>query len=155
MKSAAVLLTTLLVAACATEANDPTPTTSRSAADAGDETTSTTDRRVFPGTTSTGAPESAVGGVPDEKLEFLREDAAQRTAVSVDSVEVIRAQQVVWSSTALDCPEPGMFYTQVLTSGYWVVLLAGGNEYDYRATIQGDFRPCVGGSAPYEVLADR
>ncbi len=37
-----------------------------------------------------------------------------------------------FSSTALDCPQEGQMYAEVITPGYQVVLEAQGQEYDYR-----------------------
>jgi hypothetical protein len=111
------------------------------------------DRSVSP---TTGVPgDASVGGVADDLLEPLVADAAARASVDRASVEVLRAQQVVWNDGSLGCPIPGVGYTQALTPGYWIVLSAGGSEHDYRAALDGDFRPCVGGAPPYEVLVDR
>ncbi|HAX81261.1 MAG TPA: hypothetical protein DCY40_01680 [Actinobacteria bacterium] len=152
MRIATIALVSLVMAACATEAGEDQPTTTDGPTTSQGPTT-TSGRQVVPPTT--GAFEPVVGAVPEDRLEPLMADAAQKAGASIAAVAVIRAQQVVWSSTALDCPEPGMFYTQVLTNGYWVVLLAGDNEYDYRAAIDGEFRLCVGGAPPHDVLVDR
>lgn len=145
----------LLLASCATETAVPTTTPQSDTTVTTAASPPTTDsRQVIPGTTTTPF-DPSVGAIPDEHLDALKADAATRAAVSVESVEVIRAQQVIWSSTSLDCPEPGQAYTQVLTSGYWVVLEAGGDEYDYRAEIEGEFRLCMSGAPPHDVLVDR
>lgn len=143
MRPLILVLVVLTAAACA-DANDAST----------DATSTTADDRQITATTGP-AFEPAVGMVPAEKLDPLIADAAERASVGVESVTVVRAQQVVWSSPALDCPEPGVSYTQVLTNGYWVVLEAGGSEYDYRAEIEGEFRLCVGGAPPHDVLVDR
>jgi hypothetical protein len=142
MRALIVALALLTAAACA-DADEASS----------DSTSTTADRQV---NVTTSQPfEPTVGMVPAEKLDPLIADAADRASAAVDSVVVIRAQQVVWSSPALDCPEPGVAYTQVLTNGYWVVLEAGDAEYDYRAEIEGEFRHCVGGAPPSDVLVDR
>lgn len=151
MKLIALALVAAILVACADAADD-----SVSESTPNDTATTTTvrdDRQVTP--TTVGPFDPSVGSVPDEKLDPLVTDAAERGAVGVESVVVVRSQQVVWSSPALDCPEPGVSYAQVLTNGYWVVLQAGDAEYDYRAEIEGDFRLCVGGAPPYDVLVDR
>jgi len=149
MRFGTIAIAAFLIAACATEAGDEQPSTSP------DTTTGEGTTSSGPSTTAHGAIPPVVGGVPEEKLEPLASGAAQQGGVPVDDVEVIRVQQVVWSSTALDCPEPGMFYSPALTNGYWVVLRAGGTEFDFRATIDGEFRRCVDGGPPYDVLVDR
>ena len=47
-------------------------------------------------------------------------------------VEIIRLHAVTWPDAGLACPEPDMFYAQVLTPGVWLVLVHRGQEYDYR-----------------------
>jgi hypothetical protein len=148
MKPTVLLMTALLLAACGDVADGEGSDTTTA-----DQSTTTSGRQVTPSTIPPFEP--SVGSVPDEKLDPLVADAADRASVSAESVVVLRSQQVVWSSPALDCPEPGVSYTQVLTNGYWVVLQAGDAEYDYRAEIEGDFRLCVGGAPPSDVLVDR
>jgi len=38
-----------------------------------------------------------------------------------------------------------MMYTQILVNGYWVVIEAAGQKYDFRAGSAGNFRLCPGG----------
>lgn len=40
--------------------------------------------------------------------------------------------------TSLDCPSPGIMYTQVITPGYQFLLHYDGTVYDYRITDEGD-----------------
>ena len=65
--------------------------------------------------------------------------------VSIAEVSVDRAQAVTWSDGSLGCPEPGQMYTQALVDGYWVVLRAGGQEYDFRASQRGEVKLCPPG----------
>ena len=67
-----------------------------------------------------------------------------------DALVVTRAESVTWNDGALGCPEPGMFYTQALVDGYWIVVEAGDQSLDYRAQGNGYFRLCAGraGRAP-------
>lgn len=37
-----------------------------------------------------------------------------------------------YGSTALDCPQEGQMYADVITPGYQIILEAQGQEYDYR-----------------------
>ena len=41
-----------------------------------------------------------------------------------------------FSSTALDCPQEGVMYAEVITPGYQILLEAQGQEYDYRLDTQ-------------------
>jgi len=58
---------------------------------------------------------------------------------------IVRAQSVIWSDGSFGCTEPGMMYTQILVNGYWVVIEAAGQKYDFRAGSAGNFRLCPGG----------
>ena len=49
-------------------------------------------------------------------------------------IYIVRAEQATWSDSSLGCPEPGMLYAQVLTTGIWLVLFHQGQEFDYRVT---------------------
>lgn len=89
-----------------------------------------------------------VGEVPADILDAIVADATDRTDVGADAIEVVRAEAVTWSDGSLDCPEPGMLYTQALVDGYHVVLDAAGTALDYRATTAGSFRLCENPGPP-------
>ena len=84
-----------------------------------------------------------MGEVPEAFLDAILEEAASLSSVDVDQILVIRAEAVTWPNGALGCPEPGMMYTQALVNGYWVVVQAGGQNYDFRIGSTGDFRLCA------------
>jgi hypothetical protein len=88
------------------------------------------------------------GEVPEAILASVVADAAERAGVEPEDVEVVQAMAVTWSDGSLDCPEPGMLYTQALVDGYHVILAADADEFDYRVTSQGGFRLCEGGGRP-------
>jgi len=90
--------------------------------------------------------EPVIGEVPAEILANLVADASERTGVDAGAIEVVQAASVTWSDGSLDCPEPGMLYTQALVDGYQVILSAGDEELDYRVTAAGGFRLCEGGA---------
>ena len=85
------------------------------------------------------------GPVPADLFTQMAEAAAAAAGVSVAEVEVVRAESVVWNDGSLGCPEPGQMYTQALVDGYWVVLRAGGQEFDFRASQRGEFKLCPPG----------
>lgn len=103
-------------------------------------------------------PPSAVqrgdGEVPADLLETIIDDAAGRAGVSPAEVEVVQARAVVWSDASLGCPQPGMFYTQALVSGYHVILSAGGQTFDYRVGSNNYFTLCTNPPAEGEPGAD-
>jgi hypothetical protein len=59
-----------------------------------------------------------------------------------EQLVIVRAESVVWNDGSLGCPEPGMDYTQAPVKGYWVVINAAGQTYDFRVGRGGNFR-CV------------
>jgi hypothetical protein len=65
---------------------------------------------------------------------------------------------MAWNDGSLGCPQPGEFYTQMLTSGYRVRIAAGSEKLDYRLAESGFFRLCAGASEldlPDPAAADR
>jgi hypothetical protein len=94
---------------------------------------------------------AAVAGIPEDVLNSVLGDAAQRLGVPIDTLVVTHAEAVTWSDGSLGCPEAGMVYTQALVDGYWIVVEAGGEAVDYRAQGNGMFRICdnaAAGSSP-------
>lgn len=88
------------------------------------------------------------GDVPEDLLDAILADAAQRSATPAESLEVVTAAAVTWSDGSLGCPEPGMFYTQALVDGYQVVIDTGEQQLDYRVGSGGSFRLCENPTAP-------
>lgn len=82
--------------------------------------------------------------VPQAILDQILDDAADRTGVPRDELQIERAEAVTWSDGSLGCPEPDQFYIQVLVDGYWVEVGAGDEVLDYRGSGQ-DFRLCPPG----------
>ncbi|HVM29865.1 MAG TPA: hypothetical protein VM305_03745 [Candidatus Limnocylindrales bacterium] len=85
------------------------------------------------------------GEVPAELFEQIAQEAAALAGVAVADLDVDRAAAVTWSDTSLGCPEHDQAYAQVLTDGYWVVLVANGQQLDFRASEQGEVKLCPPG----------
>ena len=100
--------------------------------------------RIPPTVTDT----AVTGEVPVELLDAVKADLSERTGATLDQINVARAQAITWPDGSLGCPQPGVFYTQALVNGYWVVLEAGDQEYDYRLADTGYFFVCQGGFPP-------
>lgn len=88
------------------------------------------------------------GEVPKSILDAILQDLEARARVSPGQVSVVQAQFVVWNDGSLGCPQPGTMYTQALVNGYWVILEAGGQKFDYRASDSGYFFLCENGFPP-------
>jgi hypothetical protein len=83
--------------------------------------------------------------VPQAILGSILNEASKLANVPREHLVIVRAEAVVWSDGSLGCPEPGMEYAQALVRGYWVVVNAAGQEYDFRAGNDGNFRLCPPG----------
>jgi len=83
---------------------------------------------------------------PSSKLEKLAEmakkDLTQRLSIPYTRIELIDAQEVIWPDSSLGCPRPGMFYAEVLTPGYMILLRANGHDYEYHAGRSSDIFYC-------------
>ena len=78
-------------------------------------------------------------------------DAAQRSGVDRESLEVESAQAVTWADGSLGCPQPGMSYTMALVPGYRIKVRAGEQVLDYHASQRGYFVLCPAGMAQHPV----
>jgi hypothetical protein len=80
--------------------------------------------------------EPTVPALSDPVLQALvtwaTEDLAGRLSVEVEQIRLIETETVEWPDASLDCPQEGMWYAQVVTPGYRVILEAGGRTYEYH-----------------------
>lgn len=76
-------------------------------------------------------------GPPDDaapKVGLLaRRDLAARLGIDPKKIEPVSARPHVWPDASLGCPEPGMSYAQVETTGYIIELRAQGKKYVYHS----------------------
>ena len=85
------------------------------------------------------------GELPQRILDPIIKEAASLANVTREQLMIVRAQSVVWNDGSLGCPKPGQMYTQALVNGYWVVIEAAGQTYDFRVDHRGSFRLCPPG----------
>lgn len=143
----AILIGTLMVA-CGTDNAGESGATSLPEQGTSSPSTTESGETSDPGTVapprvpSTTTAPPVLGEVPDEILAEILEDAARRTGVDIDQLDVIRSEFVEWSDGSLGCPEPGEYYTQATVPGYWVEIDAPDRLLDYRVTDSGNFRLC-------------
>jgi hypothetical protein len=83
--------------------------------------------------------------VPQAILDPILNEVAALANVAREQLVIVRAESAVWNDGSLGCPEPGMMYTQALVNGYWVVIEAAGQTYDFRVGRGGGFRLCPAG----------
>jgi hypothetical protein len=86
--------------------------------------------------------------VPASLQEEIVQDLSQRLNIAPERIEIVKSEQVVWNDGSLGCPQPGMFYTQALVNGYWLILEVDHVPYDYRASDRGFFFYCERPSSP-------
>lgn len=108
-------------------------------------TTTTSLIRVERVPTTTASP-AMQGEVPDELLEQVLADAANRAGVEASSLTVVRSEAVTWNDGSLGCPEPGVLYTQEIIDGYWVEIVIGDVDLDYRLNSSGALLLCESNS---------
>lgn len=90
-----------------------------------------------------------LGDVPVEIYRQAAEQAAAAAGATLDDVTIVRAERVTWNDGSLGCPEPGQMYTQALVPGFWLVLRAGDQQFDFRASERGELKLCpVGQGQP-------
>ena len=88
------------------------------------------------------------GEVRAELLDSILKDLSERTGTTSEQFSVIQVQETVWNDGSLGCPQPGIFYTQALVNGYWVIFEIDGKKFDYRVTDKGYFFLCEDGIFP-------
>ena len=98
-----------------------------------------------PAPTSTPQISGAESQVPEAILSPILKEAAKLANVARERLVIVRAESVTWNDGSLGCPEPGMEYAQALVNGYWVVINAASQTYDFRAGRDGSFRLCPAG----------
>ena len=81
-------------------------------------------------------------------IEKAKTDLANRLAVSTNEINLTEAMSVTWPDSSLGCPQEGMFYAQVLTAGYLILLEQGGTTYEYHASSGDTIVTCDNPSPP-------
>ena len=88
---------------------------------------------------------SSSAPIPSEAEASVRaaiNDLAAKLKIASEAVQVVSVSAVDWSDTSLGCPQPGMFYAQVIVQGYTIMLAAGGQQVEYHADQRGRIVTC-------------
>ena len=67
-------------------------------------------------------------------VDQAKADLTQRLGVDAAEISVVSSEEVTWPDGSLGCPEPGMFYTQMLVNGNRTVLEVAGKQYAYHSS---------------------
>ena len=60
-------------------------------------------------------------------------ELSNKLGILASDISVISYENVIFNDTSLDCPEPGMFYAQVLTPGWKIQFNASNKIYFYHS----------------------
>ena len=89
--------------------------------------------------------------IPIEALVAkARADLAGRLDVDPGGIELVSAEEVSWPDASVGCPQPGMAYAQVVTSGSRIVLESGGERHEYHSDNRRDPFLCKNPEPPLE-----
>ena len=66
-----------------------------------------------------------------------RADLAKRLQIDIDTIKLISVEAVDWPDACMGIQTPGVLCAQVITSGYKVMLVANGQQYEYHTNESG------------------
>lgn len=78
-------------------------------------------------------PRDTIDDTDNPLVVQAKQDLADRLGVSLEKIEVLSFEAVVWPDASLGCPQPGMEYIQVPMDGALIRLSIEGHEYDYHS----------------------
>ena len=90
-----------------------------------------------PAAPSPSAPPSYNWGAAQEAVTAVRADVVQRTGVPAENLVFAEVSSREWNDSSLGCPQPGFQYLQVITSGWVIVVEAGGESFEYHTNQSG------------------
>lgn len=67
------------------------------------------------------------------QLNFVIQDAVERTGADLSQVKVLQGGNVQWRSSALGCPQEGYSYTEAIVPGALFIIGAAGQVLNYHA----------------------
>jgi hypothetical protein len=91
--------------------------------------------------------------MPDVESDLVfkaKLDLAERLSISIEAIDLIRFEEVIWRNGSLGCPKPGMMYTQALVNGSLIVLRVQGTEFEYHSGGLGDPFYCPDPESPLD-----
>lgn len=73
-------------------------------------------------------------------VELAAADLSAELGIAPEQIKATSMQAVDFADSSLGCPEEGMMYAQVITSGYQFMMEVDGTTYEYHGTGQADGR---------------
>lgn len=94
--------------------------------------------------------------VPKTVMNRILDEVAAASGVPLEDIVLERAEEATWGDTSLGCPQHNAAYMQRIVSGFWVVLHAGRQEFDYRVDHNLRHHRCTGATkqAPIQYPSD-
>ena len=77
----------------------------------------------------TGKPIEGSDALETKLITLARQDLAKRLSLAPEEIELVAIEALNWPDASLDCPQPNIFYAQMLTPGYRINLQAAGEMY--------------------------
>ncbi len=75
---------------------------------------------------------TSVPAAAETLVRLAKLELAQRLDVGVETIGFDSWEAVDWPNASLGCHQPGMFYAQVITPGYRIILSHQGKPYTYH-----------------------
>jgi len=66
-------------------------------------------------------------------------ELSNKLNIKSSNIKLISYEDFIFNDSSLGCPEPGKFYTQVLTPGWKMQFEADGNIYEYHSNLDGSY----------------
>lgn len=86
-----------------------------------------------PAAATAASPQPTLSADATKSVGLAKAALAKKTGTAADQIQIISVTSTRWPTSALGCPQPGMFYSQLVTPGYRIVLQAGGQTYEYHS----------------------
>ena len=88
--------------------------------------------KLTPVPTGTNLPIDLVDSLERKLVILAQEDLADRYGLDLKDIQLVSIEPVTWPDSSLGCPQPNMFYTQVLSPGYRIIFETGEKIYSYH-----------------------
>ncbi len=66
-------------------------------------------------------------------IQGARDDLAKRLGIPSEQIDLVVYKSVEWPDGSLGCPQPCMFYTQVMVDGMLIRFQVQGKLYEYHS----------------------
>ncbi len=67
-------------------------------------------------------------------VDMAKNDLSLRLKIPVDEITLVQEEAVDWPDSSLGFPEKGMYYAQVITPGFRIILKAGDKIFEYHSS---------------------